>query len=318
MDAPVEVTELVPDGPVAHGHGSPGPVVRIGWTRTLPVLPQGMADAYDVLLTGPGRAPAPWVSEPDPEEAALTLRERIADAPNAALALVQVLRMGPRLTPNERLVAESLAYSTLQAGSTFRHWLATTRRPPHRPAHGSPVRLAREGDLLRVTLDRPKARNAVDAATRDALCEALELALADASLTRVVLCGEGPDFSAGGDLSEFGASTDPSLAHRVRLTRSPADLLRRLSARTETVARLHGACVGAGIELPAFANHIVAAPDTVIRLPELELGLIPGAGGTASLPPRIGRHRTAWLALTGARLDAGRALEWGLVDTVAR
>ena len=79
---------------------------------------------------------------------------------------------------------------------------------------------------------------------------------------------------------------------------------------------LHGACMGAGIELPAYAHRIVAAPDAVISLPEIGLGLVPGAGGTVSIPRRIGRQRTAWLGLTGARIDASTALDWGLVDEV--
>jgi enoyl-CoA hydratase/carnithine racemase len=60
----------------------------------------------------------------------------------------------------------------------------------------------------------------------------------------------------------------------------------------------------------------VARPDTVIGLPEVSLGLIPGAGGTVSLPRRIGRHRTAWLALTGRTIDAATARAWGLVDEI--
>jgi enoyl-CoA hydratase/carnithine racemase len=60
----------------------------------------------------------------------------------------------------------------------------------------------------------------------------------------------------------------------------------------------------------------VARPDTVIGLPEVAMGLIPGAGGTVSLPRRIGRHRTAWLALTGRTIDAPTAREWGLVDEI--
>jgi enoyl-CoA hydratase/carnithine racemase len=79
---------------------------------------------------------------------------------------------------------------------------------------------------------------------------------------------------------------------------------------------LHGACFGSGIELPAFAGRVIAAPDTSIALPELGLGLVPGAGGTVSLPCRIGRHRTAWLALSGRAIDASTALAWGLVDDV--
>jgi enoyl-CoA hydratase/carnithine racemase len=82
------------------------------------------------------------------------------------------------------------------------------------------------------------------------------------------------------------------------------------------VVHLHGACFGSGIELPAFADRVVARPDTRIALPEVRLGLIPGAGGTVSLPRRIGRHRTAYLALSGSTIDAGTAMAWGLVDAI--
>jgi enoyl-CoA hydratase/carnithine racemase len=82
-------------------------------------------------------------------------------------------------------------------------------------------------------------------------------------------------------------------------------------------ARLHGACMGAGIELAAFARRVVAAPDAAIGLPEVTLGLVPGAGGTVSVTARIGRHRTALLALSGKTVDAATALDWGLVDEVA-
>ena len=64
----------------------------------------------------------------------------------------------------------------------------------------------------------------------------------------------------------------------------------------------------------AFTDWIVAAPDTRIALPEISLGLIPGAGGTVSLTHRIGRLRTAWLAFSGQTIEAATALEWGLVD----
>ena len=66
--------------------------------------------------------------------------------------------------------------------------------------------------------------------------------------------------------------------------------------------------------MPAASS---AAPGTVIALPEVSLGLVPGAGGTVSIPRRIGRHRTAALALSGATIDAATALAWGLVDEIA-
>ncbi|HEX3334643.1 MAG TPA: enoyl-CoA hydratase/isomerase family protein, partial [Acidimicrobiales bacterium] len=80
---------------------------------------------------------------------------------------------------------------------------------------------------------------------------------------------------------------------------------------------LHGACMGSGIELAAFTDWVIAAEDTQIALPEIGLGLIPGAGGTISLPRRIGRLRTAWLAFSGCAIDAPTAQSWGLVDEIA-
>jgi enoyl-CoA hydratase/carnithine racemase len=149
---------------------------------------------------------------------------------------------------------------------------------------------------------------------RDALCEGLALALADETQGDVLLDGAGPSFSSGGDLDEFGTLPDPAHAHAIRATRSPAALLAALAPRV--TAQVHGACVGAGAELPAFAARVVARADAWFQLPELALGLIPGAGGTVSLPRRIGRQRTAWLALSGERIDAATALRVGLVDEV--
>ena len=77
------------------------------------------------------------------------------------------------------------------------------------------------------------------------------------------------------------------------------------------------ACIGAGIELPAFSGHISASRDAFFRLPEVAMGLIPGAGGCVSIPRRIGRHRTNYLAVTGMELSAEKALSWGLIDELA-
>jgi enoyl-CoA hydratase/carnithine racemase len=107
---------------------------------------------------------------------------------------------------------------------------------------------------------------------------------------------------------------DPLSAHQVRTARSPARLLEAVSDRT--VAFVHGFCAGSGIELPAFASRVVADPAVSIWLPEVAMGLIPGAGGTVSLPRRMGPARTAWLGLSGRRIGATEALAWGLVDSV--
>jgi enoyl-CoA hydratase/carnithine racemase len=79
---------------------------------------------------------------------------------------------------------------------------------------------------------------------------------------------------------------------------------------------LHGACLGAGIELPAFAAHVIAADDARIGLPEQALGLVPGAGGTVSITRRAGRHATLSLLLRDGTITATEARTWGLVDEV--
>ena len=80
---------------------------------------------------------------------------------------------------------------------------------------------------------------------------------------------------------------------------------------------VHGQVLGSGLEMAAFCGRIEAADDTVFGLPELSLGLIPGAGGTVSVTRRIGRWRTAYLVLSGHTIDPSVALAWGLVDAVS-
>ena len=157
---------------------------------------------------------------------------------------------------------------------------------------------------MSITLTRPDRLNALDAAMRDGLVEAFTLAAAAPDIARVELRGEGRAFCAGGDLDEFGSRSDPATAHLVRLQRSVGRAISQLDK--STVTYLHGACMGSGIELAAFTDWVVAAPDTQIALPEIGLGLVPGAGGTVSLTRRIGRLRTAWLAFSGSTIDAER------------
>jgi len=130
----------------------------------------------------------------------------------------------------------------------------------------------------------------------------------------VHLWGDGPAFCSGGDLREFGTAPDPAAASLVRTTRSPALDLRRVASRL--TVHVHGAAVGAGVEWAAVGARVVARADATFRLPEVGMGLVPGAGGTSSIPRRIGRHRATWLALTGEQLDATTAAAWGLVDEV--
>ncbi len=278
----------------------------------MPMLPNcpvvAVADRHDV----PELVDVVAATEAD----AAQVTDAIARCPIASLVLVRLLRYNERVDAAGRLFAESLAYSTLQHGAEFEAWLAGRQKRPSKTETETPaVLLERNDDELRITLNRPHKRNAYSSGLRDALCEALGLVAEDPSIRRAVLDGAGPCFSAGGDLGEFGEAADAGRAHASRTTRSAGALIHRLRDRVE--ARLHGACIGAGIELPAFAGHVVARPDAFFQLPEVGMGLIPGAGGTASILPRIGRHRLAFMALTGVRIDVSTALEWGLVDAVA-
>ncbi|HVW81308.1 MAG TPA: enoyl-CoA hydratase/isomerase family protein [Mycobacteriales bacterium] len=232
--------------------------------------------------------------------------------PQAAAVLRSVLAVSAALPVADALVVESLAYSTLQAGAEHQKWLANHPRRPPLPV-AEPVTVSRDGDVLSITLNRPQRRNAIDAATRDALLDAFAIADADPDV-RVVWSGAGPSFCSGGDLDEFGTLEDPASAHLIRTSRSLGAAVHRL--RERITVRVHGRCAGAGVELPAFAGRVVADPGTTFLLPELAMGLIPGAGGTVSLPRRIGAERTEQLAVSGRPIDAETALEWGLVDEV--
>jgi hypothetical protein len=253
------------------------------------------------------------VTVADGDDALERIEANVAAHPITAVTLALLLRgqRGQRPSVGQGLVAESSAYSVLQSGPEFAAWRAA-HLPRLDEDDGPRVRMDREDDCLTVTLTRPGRLNALDAPMRDGLVEALTLAAADAAIARVELRGEGRAFCAGGDLDEFGTRPDPATAHVVRLERSVARVLDTLQKPVTTY--LHGTCMGSGIELAAFTDTVVAAEDTQIALPEIGLGLVPGAGGTVSLPRRIGRLRTAWLAFSGCTIDAATAHRWGLVD----
>ena len=274
-----------------------------------------LARALDLTLVPTGTETGPdQVGVPDPAAELARLHAAAAANPQAATVLAGLLRWSGALDVPDALAAESLAYSTLLGGPEFRAWLSARGPRPLPPTVDEPVLAERDGAVLHLTLNRPERRNAYGAQVRDALVGLLEVARLDPGIERVVLRGAGPVFCAGGDLDEFGTTPDLVTAHLVR-TRAGAALPMH-AVRDRVEVHLHGACVGAGIEIPAYAGRIVAAPDTVLRLPEVAMGLVPGAGGTVSIPRRIGRHRTLWMALSGAPVAVDTALSWGLVDEV--
>jgi len=234
--------------------------------------------------------------------------------PQAAITLALLLRGAERRSIDDGLVAESAAYSMLQAGTEFATWLAAHPKKGDRAGNGSPIHVERDGNVLHITLTRPGVHNALNTEMRDAWYEAMIVAASDPDLG-VLIDGEGPSFCAGGDLEEFGTRADPVSAHLIRLQRSIGGVVTGISDRVEIV--VHGACIGAGIELACFAGRVVARPDARFGLPEVGMGLIPGAGGTVSVTRRIGRHLTAHLAFSGETIDAETALSWGLIDEVS-
>lgn len=289
-----------PGADVVDGVGTlPCPVIALG-----PVAPAhaALALACDAVADTP--------------DAAASMIDGLLRSPMAATVLVQTLRAIESLPLASALVVESLAYASLQRGAEFQRWLAT-RPPPPSPVDepGPAVEIERDGDRVQLHLNRPLQRNAMTLAMRDALVEALQWIRADDSVAVLSIDARGRCFSTGGELSEFGTAPDPATAHWVRSLALPGREL-ALCRHAATQAHVHGACIGSGIEFPAFAQTLSAHPDTHFQLPELRFGLIPGAGGCVSISRRIGRQRTAAWVLSGKRIPARTALAWGLIDRI--
>lgn len=295
--------------------GEPPAPIMVGLARRrLDARARAVAASLDLTLTSEEPGSRAEIQVPDVDRAAAELSAAVTANPLAAVTLCGLLRSTASAAVADALVAESLAYSMLLAGPEFARWRAGRPVRPVPVTDEPAVLLDRAGDVLRITLNRAERRNAFGVDIRDGLVEAFDLAALDDTIRAVRLGGSGPAFGSGGDLDEFGSAPDVVTAHLIRLDRSIA---RRVDAvRDKVTVHLHGACIGAGIEIPSFAGRVIARPDTIIVLPEIGMGLLPGAGGTVGIPRRIGRWRTAYLALSGARLAARTAAEWGLVDEV--
>ncbi len=264
--------------------------------------------------TGDGRV----ITVPSVAEALAEIADRCRRRPQAAAICDDVLRaVDPAAPAVAGVITESLAYSVLQAGPEFAAWLAE-RGPATAPDVADPVLIDRDGDTLRLRFNRPQRHNAFSNAMRAVLLDGLAVAQADTSIDEVVLCGAGRSFCSGGDLAEFGSFADVADAHLARTRYSPALALEALTARLGARCRadIHGQVLGSGLEMAAYCGRVRAHPEAVLGLPELNLGLIPGAGGTVSITRRIGRWRTGYLILSGRTIDAQTALRWGLVDEI--
>jgi enoyl-CoA hydratase/carnithine racemase len=309
----VDVSSPADAGPAS----PPGVIVAVGSAADI-ARSESWLDAATFTLTEDSCADRRVITVDSVPETLAELTQRCERWPHASSVCDDVLRAvdpcGPTLAA---VVTESLAYSTLQAGPEFARWL-DERGPARMPEIAEPVRVQRDGDTVRIRFNRPQRHNAFSTDARAALLEALTVAQLDPSVTGIVLSGNGPSFCSGGDLAEFGTFADPASAHLARTRHSPALSLDALTARLGRSCRaeVHGRVMGSGLEMAAFCGWIEARDDSVFGLPELTLGLIPGAGGTVSITRRIGRWRTAYLVLSGRTAGADTALAWGLVDAI--
>jgi len=166
-----------------------------------------------------------------------------------------------------------------------------------------------------VTLNRPDALNAFSVRMRDDLFEVLSAIKEDDEVRVAVIKGAGKrDFCSGADLTEFLTAPSVVKARRIRAVR---DLWRLfLSVPQPVIAALHGYVLGSGIEIALFCDLRIASRDVIFGLPEVGLGILPGAGGTQTLPRVMGIAGALDMLLTGRRLGGQEALQMGLVNRV--
>jgi len=269
---------------------------------------------FDLVFTSSNMQSEAAVKVPNLEEAVSEIKNSVEGNPHSSIMLVQLLRQRAYLDVDTGLLSESIAYAALQGGPEFQTWLSRRDTSPGKDNLTPTVLGKRNGSELKISLNRPDRANAFSTAMRDELVEQLRMAATDRSIDRILLEGKGNSFCTGGDLNEFGLLDSTSDAHLIRMVNNPAYWMSKLHDRMSV--HLNGRCMGAGIELPAFSDEVIADETVSISLPEIKMGLIPGAGGTVSIPRRIGPQKTAYLALSGQSIDSQTALDWKLVNEI--
>jgi len=171
----------------------------------------------------------------------------------------------------------------------------------------NPVAYSRQGDVAVLRIDNPPV-NALSQAVRQGLSDAMDRAEADAGVKAALIVGEGRAFIAGADITEFGKPPmQPNLP----------DLCTRIEASPLfVVASMHGVSLGGGLEVALGAHYRIAQPSARVGLPEVHLGLIPGAGGTQRVPRLTGAERAIEMITTGRQVGASEALGMGLIDKI--
>lgn len=170
------------------------------------------------------------------------------------------------------------------------------------------VRMDKSDPIAAIFIDNPPV-NASSAAVRAGLLAAIADAGSDTSITAIVILGAGRAFIAGSDIKEFGKSLPPP---------ELPDVLEAIEACPKPViAAIHGSALGGGYELALSCDWRIATPDAVVGLPEVSLGMIPGAGGTQRLPRLVGIPQSIDLIVSSSRVEGPRALELGMIDALA-
>ena len=176
------------------------------------------------------------------------------------------------------------------------------------PAINEVTDLTVEGDVAVVTLDSPPV-NALSFNVRDGLYEGFRAAIADPAVTAIVLICAGRTFIAGADISEFGGTQKGASLFDVQTMME--------SSTKPVVAAIHGTALGGGLEVALCAHYRIAVPSARCGLPEVNLGLLPGAGGTQRLPRIAGPRRALEMMTTGTHVPAAECAVMGLVDELA-
>jgi enoyl-CoA hydratase/carnithine racemase len=173
---------------------------------------------------------------------------------------------------------------------------------------------SKEGPVAQLSLNRPGVLNAYNMQMRDDFTEVLEAVKSDPEVRSLLITGQGRAFCAGADLTEFGTAPSQVLARQVRWERDVWGQL--LELPQPVVVAVHGYCIGSGLEIALLGDLCIAAEGTVFALPEVQLGMIPAAGGTQTLPRSAGPSTALELLLSGRRFDATEALDYRLLTRV--
>lgn len=170
------------------------------------------------------------------------------------------------------------------------------------------------GSVAHLALNRPDQLNAYSVAMRDDFAEALHLVAEDDEIAALLITGKGRAFCAGADLREFGAAPSQVIARNARWQRDVWGQL--LSLDKPIVVAAHGYCIGSGVEILLLGDLRIAASDTVFAMPEVQLGMIPAAGGSQTLPANVGTSVSLDLLYTGRRFGAAEAMAYGVISRV--